>query len=116
MNTGKIIQIIGTVVDIDFSGGKVPAINDALEVKAGDRIVTLEVARHLGFGQVRAIALSSTDGLRRGIDVVDTGTALSVPVGPEVLGKLFNVFGTPLDGSDVSSAKRWPIHRAAPPL
>jgi F-type H+-transporting ATPase subunit beta len=96
---GHITQIIGTVVDIEFAEGKVPAINNALHTKIGDGQLVLEVSRHLGFGRVRAIALSSTDGLQRGTEVTDTGAPLSVPVGPNVLGKLFNVFGETLDGS-----------------
>ncbi|MES2437222.1 MAG: F0F1 ATP synthase subunit beta [Patescibacteria group bacterium] len=116
MNKGTITQIIGTVVDVRFEAGKLPEINHALEVIKGKEKVVLEVARHLGYGIVRAIALASTDGLIRGMEVVDTGAALSVPVGPGVLGKLFNVFGETLDGSIVNSTKRWPIHRPAPAL
>jgi F-type H+-transporting ATPase subunit beta len=116
MTKGKIIQIIGTVVDVEFPEGKLPEIYNALEIKTEDQTVVLEVARHLGFNHVRAIALSSTDGLKRGMDVENTGAALSVPVGKEVLGKLFNVFGKTLDGSKVGTTKTWPIHRGAPPL
>jgi F-type H+-transporting ATPase subunit beta len=117
MNTGKITQIIGTIVDIEFKVENVPEINNALEVKKSEHEkVILEVARHLGYGQVRAIALASTDGLRRDMDVVDTGAALSVPVGKGVLGKLFNVLGETLDGSTVEGDVRWPIHRAPPLL
>lgn len=115
--TGKISQIIGTVVDVSFEEGKVPQIGNALQVKLNsENIIVLEVARHLGFGQIRAIALSTTDGLRRGMEVTDTGSAILVPVGKEVLGKLFNVFGETLDGSEVKTSKRWPIHRNAPAL
>jgi F-type H+-transporting ATPase subunit beta len=117
MNTGKIIQIIGTVVDIEFAEGNVPDIFHALEVKKNEKeTVVLEVARHLGYGQVRAIALRSTDGLKRDMEVKDTGAPISVPVGSNVLGKLFNVFGETLDGSKVDSKARWPIHRHAPSL
>ena len=81
MNNGTITQIIGTVVDIEFKQDNLPAIYNALEIKNADATVVLEVARHLGFGRVRAISLSSTDGLKRGMDVKDTGAPLSVPVG-----------------------------------
>ena len=115
--TGKITQIIGTVVDAEFAEGKLPPIFNALLVKKDDgSVVTLEVARHLGFGQVRTIAMASTDGLKRGMRVEDTGSPISVPVGPGVLGKLFNVFGQTLDGSPVVAKHRWPIHRPAPVL
>ncbi|MCC2630801.1 MAG: atpD [Candidatus Paceibacter sp.] len=117
MNTGKIIQIIGTVVDVEFEEGKVPEIHNALEIKKNEKeVVILEVARHMGYGQVRTIALASTDGLKRDMDVVDTGAPLSVPVGKEVLGKLFNVFGNTLDNSEVTTKLRWPIHRPSPSL
>jgi F-type H+-transporting ATPase subunit beta len=117
MNTGKIIQIIGTVVDVEFAEGKVPLIHHALEVKKNKtEKVVLEVARHLGYGQVRTIALATTDGLKRDMEVTDTGAPLSVPVGKEVLGKLFNVFGDTLDASEIKTKNRWPIHRTAPAL
>jgi F-type H+-transporting ATPase subunit beta len=126
MTKGKIIQIIGTVVDVEFPEGKLPEINNALHVmpNTGSKsehaetkdLVVLEVARHLGFNHIRAIALSSTDGLQRGMDVENTGAPLSVPVGKDVLGKLFNVFGKTLDGSKVDTKMFWPIHRPAPPL
>lgn len=117
MTTGKITQVIGTVVDVEFAEGKVPAINNALEVeKNKTETVILEVARHLGYGQVRTVALASTDGLKRDMEVKDTGASISVPVGKDVLGKLFNVFGNTLDGSKMESKLRWPIHRDPPPL
>ncbi len=117
---GKIIQIIGPVVDVEFDEGKLPAIYDALEVRLpenyGSRTsIVLEVARHLGSGRVRAIALSPTDGLTRGMEVEDTGKPISVPVGKEVLGRLFNVLGDPIDNpEDKKFSKYWPIHRKAP--
>jgi F-type H+-transporting ATPase subunit beta len=117
MNKGTITQIIGTVVDVQFPENTLPAINNALRIELGGetpRIVVLEVVRHLGFGTVRTIALSSTDGLKRGMEVADTEAPLSVPVGPQVLGKLFNVFGETLDGSKLETDERWPIHRSAP--
>jgi F-type H+-transporting ATPase subunit beta len=117
MNTGKITQIIGTVVDVEFKEGAIPQLYHALEVRKNDtEKVVLEVARHLGYGQVRAIALASTDGLKRDMEVVDTKAPLSVPVGKAVLGKLFNVFGETLDGSKLDTETRWPIHREAPAL
>jgi F-type H+-transporting ATPase subunit beta len=117
MNTGKITQIIGTVVDVEFQEGHIPALYSALEVKKSEgKKVVLEVARHLGYGQVRTIALASTDGLKRDMEVHDTGRSLSVPVGKQVLGKLFNVFGETLDGSKLEDKTTWPIHREAPPL
>jgi len=117
MNKGKIIQIIGPVVDIEFVDGTPPAIYNALYVKSTEeRRVVLEVSRHLGSGRVRAIALSSTDGLIRGAEVEDSGVPVSVPVGKEVLGRLFNVLGEPIDTGEKKFDKRWSIHRPAPPL
>ena len=119
MNTGKIIQIIGPVVDVEFTEEKIPSILNALYVENGDERVMLEVARHLEPGRVRAIALSSTDGLSRGAVVTDTEAMITVPVGPEVLGKIFDVRGDILDKNALHSThftKRWPIHRSAPKL
>ncbi|MDD4989336.1 MAG: F0F1 ATP synthase subunit beta [Candidatus Pacebacteria bacterium] len=114
---GKIVQIIGTVVDVEFEEGSLPLLYNALTIGEGKTMVTLEVARHLGFGQIRAIALNSTDGLKRGAEVHDTGAPISVPVGKEVLGNLFNVFGNTIDANAKQNfTKRWPIHRQAPPL
>ncbi|HEY4493140.1 MAG TPA: F0F1 ATP synthase subunit beta, partial [Candidatus Paceibacterota bacterium] len=112
MNTGKIIQITGPVIDAEFAEDKVPALGNAL--KSGS--VTFEVARHLEPGRVRAIALASTDGLARGAEVRDTGAPISVPVGKEVLGNIFNVFGDALVGEKKDWKVRWPIHRSAPDL
>ena len=114
--TGKIVQIIGPVVDVEFSKG-VPAIHDALSVenkRAGSKLV-LEVAGHLGGGVVRTVALGPSDGLQRGLVVQDTGGPISVPVGKETLGRMFNLLGEPIDGMPaVSGAERMPIHRKAP--
>ncbi len=97
---GKIVQVIGPVVDVEFAGGKLPAIYHALKIMRDDKsVVVCEVARHLGSGRVRAVALSSTDGLRRGMPVDDTGAQVSVPVGRETVGRLFNVLGETIDGS-----------------
>lgn len=114
-NTGKIIQIVGVVVDVEFDGG-LPAIYDALLIKQAKRTVTLEVAQHLDEKTVRSIALSSTDGLRRGDEVEATGAPISVPVGDETQGRMFNVVGEAIDGQPQPKAKRAPIHRQAPPL
>jgi F-type H+-transporting ATPase subunit beta len=113
---GKISQIVGVVVDVDFPADKLPAIYNALKVKHDDREVVLEVAQHLSESSVRAIALSSTDGLERGAEVIDTGDAISVPIGEETLGRMFNVIGDPIDAKKGEFKKRAPIHRAPPPL
>ncbi len=118
MKTGKIIQIIGPVVDVEFSDSVLPALLNALEIKTENGKITLEVAKHLEPGRIRAISLKSTDGLKRGDEVRDTGGPIMVPVGPEVLGKIFDVTGNPLDEKDKNAVFKhhWPIHRAAPEL
>ncbi len=121
MNTGKIVQIIGAVVDVDFSQAEMPAIYNALtvnyEVEGEPRSLVLEVEQHLSDGWVRTVAMSSTDGLKRGMDVVDTGAPISVPVGPKVLGRIFNVLGETVDEKgQLEGVKRYPIHREAPSL
>jgi len=115
MSTGKIAQIIGTVVDIEFED-QLPAIYNALKTKTGEgKELYLETVQHLGSGRVRAIAMDSTDGLQREADVEDTGAPISVPVGEEVLGRMFDVLGKPIDGKeDKKFSKRASIHRAAP--
>jgi F-type H+-transporting ATPase subunit beta len=120
-NNGKIVQIIGPVVDVDFSGRQLPKIYDALETTAdvnGEKAkVVLEVQQDLGEGWVRTVAMSSTEGLRRGGEVIDTGAPISVPVGEAVLGRIFNVSGDPVDeAGPVVTEKKYPIHRAAPAL
>ncbi len=115
MTKGKIIQIIGAVVDAQFDTGSIPAIYNALETEIGRVRLVLEVQQHLGEGQVRAVAMGSTDGLKRGTEVSDTGAPILVPVGNEVLGRLFNVLGEPIDKKGpVKSKKSLPIHRSAP--
>ena len=115
--TGSIIQIVGVVVDVEFDKGNLPAIYDALEVKSGDRKVVLEVAQHLSETTVRTIALSTTDGLRRGDDVQATGAPISVPVGAATQGRMFSVIGEPIDGKAApKDVKRSPIHRQPPSL
>ncbi len=124
MIKGKIAQIIGPVVDVEFEeGAKLPAIYNALKVKHGDGEVILEVVKHLDLTKVKTISLQSTDGLKRGLEVEDTGNQIMVPVGPEVLGNLFNVIGEPLNPSGPKGypsgqvkkfKKHWPIHRPSP--
>ncbi|MCL2855657.1 MAG: F0F1 ATP synthase subunit beta [Defluviitaleaceae bacterium] len=113
-NTGKITQIIGAVLDIKFPENAMPNLYNAVVVKAGDREVVAEVAQHLGDGAVRAIAMSSTDGLTRNMEVVDTGDAISVPVGEATLGRIFNVLGEAIDNKEQPVSERWRIHRTAP--
>jgi F-type H+-transporting ATPase subunit beta len=114
-NTGKVVQVIGPVIDIRFDEGTVPEILNAINIPVGDGKIVAEVLLHLGDRQVRCIALSATDGLARGCAAIDTGSPVSVPVGKEALGRMFNVTGDPIDGGpDVPQAKRMPIHRAPP--
>src|SRR5574341_2396441 len=123
MNAGKIVQVIGPVVDVEFDPGKLPAIYSALEVKAkqaqdifsySERLV-LEVAQHLGESLVRAIALSSTDGLVRGMEVLDTGAPITIAVGQPTFGRIINVIGDPVHKmGPVEAKKHYPIHRPAP--
>ena len=114
-NTGSIIQIVGVVVDVEFTGD-LPAIYDAIEIKTADHMVVLEVAQHLDENTVRAIALSSTDGLKRGDAVTATGSPIRVPVGEETQGRMFNVVGDPIDGKPAPKGDTAPIHRPAPSL
>ncbi len=112
---GKITQVVGVVVDVEFDGD-LPAIYDAMNVKRDKETITLEVAQHLDERTVRAISLQSTDGLKRGDAVEATGSAISVPVGPETQGRMFNVVGEPIDGKPAPKAKTAPIHREPPAL
>ena len=119
INKGKVVQVIGPVVDIEFEPERLPDLLTAIEIKGeveGTAVdLTLEAAQHLGNNIVRCIAMASTDGLQRGMEAVDTGGPISVPVGPETLGRLFNVLGEPIDGKEPCKTKeRWPIHRPAP--
>ena len=125
MSKGKIIQVIGPVVDVEFPPGQLPAIFNALKVEgeADEKTrrpqirLTLETAQHLGENRVRSVAMSSTDGLVRGMEVVDSGAPISVPVGPETLGRMINVLGEPVDRmGPIQTKKRYPIHRPAPLL
>ena len=114
-NEGHVTQILGAVVDVAFDSDNLPAIQNALTLQVGDRTLVLEVAQHLGNNDVRAIAMDTTDGLQRGTAVMDTGRPITVPVGPETLGRIFNVLGDVIDGlPQVKTAKSLPIHREAP--
>ena len=114
-NIGTVVQVIGPVLDIRFGDGQLPNLLSAIEIENEGRKVVAEVAQHIGDNVVRCIAMSSTDGLRRGIDAVDTGAPISVPVGNECLGRVFNLLGDPVDNLPAPEAKeRWPIHRPAP--
>lgn len=120
-NKGKIIQIIGAVVDVQFHHDSIPEIYNALEVAFtiydSPMTVVLEVQQHLGEGQVRAVAMASTEGMVRGMEVVNTGKPIMVPVGNEVLGRIFNVIGQPVDNKGpIKNSLTWPIHRPAPSL
>ncbi len=112
---GTLTQIMGPVLDIRFPEGTLPELLNAIEVPHGETTVVAEVAQHIGDNVVRCIAMSSTDGLRRGMEAIDTGAPISVPVGEECLGRVFNLLGQTIDeGQQVENAERWPIHRSAP--
>jgi len=124
-NIGKVVQVIGPVLDVEFDAAHMPDIYNALSLtttnEAGQEIeIVAEVQQHIGRGQVRAVSMSSTDGVQRGMDVIDTGSAITVPVGDPSLGRILNVLGEPVDemgpvgGEEASDVERWPIHRAAP--
>jgi F-type H+-transporting ATPase subunit beta len=113
---GVITQIVGVVVDMEFTEGHLPAIYNAIEVESNGKTLVFEVAQHLSEGSVRTISLGSTDGLKRGMKVVDTGAPISVPVGKETMGRMFNVLGQPIDGKKDDFKKRAPIHREPPKL
>ena len=113
---GTISQVVGVVVDVEFQQGQLPAIYNALQTEIDGRKLVFEVAQHLSETSVRAIALASTDGLTRGAVVTDTGAPISVPIGKETMGRMFNVIGEPIDGKKGDFKKRSPIHRAPPTL
>ncbi len=114
-NIGKVISVIGPVLDIKFENGHLPNLLNAIEVTAGEKKITLEVAQHIGDDVVRCIAMSSTDGLVRGMDAVDTGKGISVPVGECTLGRIFNLLGEPVDNMPApENPEKWEIHRPAP--
>ena len=117
MAKGKVVQVIGTVVDIEFPPDGLPTLFNALEIDNQGEKLVLEVEQHIGNNWVRCLALGPTEGLARGVEADDTGNPVSVPVGPETLGRLFDVTGTPLDNlGPVEAAQTWPIHRAPPPF
>ena len=114
MSVGTIVQVIGPVVDVRFPAGELPQIYNALVLEEVQ--LTMETQQHLGDNTVRAVAMGSTDGLKRGMKVKDTGAAIKVPVGKATLGRIMNVLGDGIDfeGADVPSEERWSIHRSAP--
>jgi len=114
--TGKITQIVGVVVDVEFTTDSLPAIYNALKVTLDGKELTLEVAQHLSESSVRAVSLGSTDGLQRGAEVSDTGAPISVPIGEKTLGRMFSVTGEPIDNKGGDFKDRAPIHRTRPPL
>ena len=112
---GTVVQIMGPVLDIRFPEDNLPELLQAISVKNGDEIIIAEVAQHIGDNVVRCVAMSSTDGLARGAEATNTGSAITVPVGEACLGRVFNLLGQPIDGgAEVKAQERWPIHRAAP--
>ena len=114
-NRGKILQVLGPVVDVQFENGSLPKIYDALTVENGGETQVLEVLKHLGDGAVRCITLATSEGLTRGMEVIATGGPISVPVGEGTLGRMFNVLGNPIDEKgQVDCKEKWPIHREAP--
>ena len=114
-NKGTVIQVMGPVLDIRFADDQLPMLNSAIEVPNGDKVLVAEVAQHIGDNVVRCVAMSSTDGLQRGAEAVDTGAPISVPVGDECLGRVFNLLGQPIDNKEPPvTQERWPIHRPAP--
>ena len=114
-NTGTVVQIMGPVLDIRFDDNKLPELLTAIEVFNGENKITAEVAQHIGDNVVRCVAMSSTDGLQRGVEAIDTGKPITVPVGDECLGRMFNLLGKPIDNQPAPiTVERWPIHRPAP--
>ena len=117
MAKGKVAQVIGTVVDIEFPPDELPALYNAIEIPRDGEKIILEVQQHVGNNWVRCLAMSPTDGLERGAEAIDTGSAIAVPVGRATLGRLFNILGEPLDNlGPVKAEERWPIHRPPPSL
>ena len=114
-NMGKVVQVIGPVLDIRFEDGHLPELLNAIEIMNGDRKITAEVAQHIGDNVARCISMNATDGMVRGLDAVDTGSPITVPVGNECLGRIFNLLGQAIDDQpDPVTEERWPIHRPAP--
>ena len=114
-NVGTVIQVMGPVLDIRFTAETLPELLTAIEIPNGDATVVAEVAQHIGDNVVRCISMNATDGLRRGMDAIDTGAPIRVPVGEDCLGRVFNLLGQTIDaGKPVDTAEKWPIHRPAP--
>jgi F-type H+-transporting ATPase subunit beta len=114
---GKVVQVIGTVIDMEFPPGELPAINNGIVISQNGTEIVVEAQQHIGNNWVRGIALTATEGLQRGAEAVDMGNPITVPVGKETLGRLFNVFGEPIDGiGEVKTDLHYPIHRTPPPL
>ncbi len=114
-NIGKVVQVIGPVLDIRFEDGKLPELLNAIEIQNGDKKITAEVAQHIGDNVARCISMNATDGMVRGLEAVDTGSPITVPVGSECLGRIFNLLGQAIDDQpDPVTEERWPIHRPAP--
>jgi len=117
MAKGRVAQVIGTVVDIEFPADELPTLNNAIEISQNGGKLVLEVQQHVGNNWARCIALAPTDGIERGTEAIDTGAPIAVPVGRETLGRLFNIEGEPLDNlGPVNTKERWPIHRPPPPF
>ncbi|MGI2335188.1 MAG: F0F1 ATP synthase subunit beta [Dehalogenimonas sp.] len=117
MSKGKVVQVIGSVVDVEFPPSELPGLFNALEIDNDGEKIVLEVQAHVGNNWVRALSFMPTDGLARGAEAIDTGAPISVPVGQGALGRIFNVLGEPLDNEgEVKTDERWPIHRLAPPF
>ncbi len=114
-NIGKVVQIIGPVLDIKFEADKLPKLYNAIHIKDGERLIVVEVAQHTGDDIVRCVAMTATDGLRRGMDAIDTGAPITIPVGKGALGRILNVLGQPVDNAGpIEAEDYYPIHRQAP--
>ena len=114
MNEGKITQIIGAVLDAQFEKGALPELYNALHIETDNGTIVAEVMQHLGNDTVRCVAMSATDGLKRGMKIIDTGAAIKVPVGDKVLGRVFNVLGETVDNEGEPDTEKWAIHRDPP--
>ena len=114
-NIGKVVQVIGPVLDIRFEDGHLPELLNAINIQCGDRMIVAEVAQHIGDNVARCVSMNATDGMVRGLEAVDTGSPITVPVGNQCLGRIFNLLGQPIDEmGPVETEERWPIHRPAP--